>query len=88
MYKRQDINNPDKIEYSLYEKIKANIGISYKYDEMQKGGEVNRSNLPYRQFVYSLPYAEDVVDVDHTVTLLINDEPAIQMGPFHYHIIH
>jgi len=82
------INNPEELEYSLYEKFNANIGISYSYVEMQKGGEVNRSNLPYRQFVYNLPFREDVVDVDHTVTLMIKGDPMVQMGPFHYHIVH
>ena len=82
------INNPEEVEYSLYEHFQANIGLSYSYTEMQKGGEVNRSNLPYRQFVYNLPFREEIVDVDHTVTLMIKGDPIVQMGPFHYHIVH
>lgn len=82
------VNNPQQLEYSLYEKVVMRVGQSFNSTEVQKGGERNSSNLPYRQFVYDLPFEEDVVEVDHLVILSINNQETIMIGNFRYHLIH
>ena len=81
------VHNPEQLKYSLYEKTIMRVGQSFKSTEVQTGGERHASNLPYRQFVYNLPFGEKVVDVDHLVILHINGEEALRIGNFRYHII-
>lgn len=80
-----EVNNPTGLEYSLYEKITMKTGGNVNWIEVQKGGEVNRSNLPYRQFVYKLPYGKNFRIVDHLVTInLGNQKDIARIGNFRY----
>ncbi len=83
-----EVNNPQRLEYSLYQKLDMKIGKGFKQEEVQKGGEANRSNLPYRQFVYKLPYGENVRTVDNLVTLYIGNSEVARIGNFRYNLIH
>lgn len=82
------VHNPEQVEYSLYEKTIMKVGQSFKSTEVQKGGERNVSKLPYRQFVYDLPFGEKIVEVDHLVILSIQDEEVLRIGNFRYHLIY
>ena len=81
------VHNPDQDTYSLYEKVDMKIGQSFKSTEVQAGGEKNSSKMPYRQFVYDLPFKEDVVEVDHLVIVRVNGVESLMIGNFHYHLI-
>ena len=81
-----EIRNPNQVEYSLYERIELQVGDMRR--EAKSGGEIGKSNLPYRQFLFQLPYGEDVRYVDHHVSLDVNGDPVIQMGSFKYNLIH
>ena len=88
LYVAIQVINPDKLEYEMYEKSDLNIKYSNSTIDMQKGGKRNASNLPYRQFVYNLPFSEEIVDVDHQIILRVDNEPVLMIGNFRYHIIH
>lgn len=77
-----EVRNPKNVEYSLYEQVKydtANYG-----GKVQKGGEINRSNQAYRQFVYRLPCKDGVRAVDHVVIVHANDHEIMRIGHFRY----
>ena len=81
-----EISNAKNIEYSLYEHLKMEVKNPSK--EIQKGGEVARSNLEYRQFVFQLPYGNDVRFVDHTIMFQIDNSDVLQIGSLRYNLIH
>lgn len=79
-----EINNLKNLEYSLYTDVK----VKTRSNEIQSGGEVNRSNMPYRQFVYQLPYGDSVRKVDYHMTLRIDNSDVMSFGNFRYNLIH
>jgi len=82
-----EVNNPEGLEYSLYQKIDMKLGAdSIHRTAMQKVGEVNRSNLPYRQFVYYLPFDKEVREVDSLVLFYLGDREVAQIGNFKYNL--
>jgi len=79
-----EVKNPYGIEYTLYkhERIEMrNVG------EVQTGETLNSSKLPYRQFVYELPYGQDIKDVEHRVVLMVDNHEILKIGDFRYHLI-
>jgi len=84
-----EVSNPTGIEYSLYQKTDMKIRKDQvNTTEVQTGGEMNRSNQPYRQFVYQLPFGKDVRMVDHHVSFLVKDAEVARIGHFRYNLIH
>ena len=81
-----EVNNPQGIEYSLYQQITATL--KSPTARMDIGGTLNKSNMRYRQYVFQLPYAERVREVDHTITLKIDDVDVFMFGNFTYTLIH
>lgn len=77
-----EVNNPTGIEYSLYQQM----SVKTRTGDIQTGGEINRSNLSYRQFVYMLPYSSDVRRVDHFLTLQVKGQPVLRIGHFEYQL--
>jgi hypothetical protein len=80
------VNNPNELEYSLYRLIKLQVGDARR--EVHFGDEINRSKLPQRQFVYSLPYSEDVRAADYLITLQVEGSGVMEIGTFRYNLIH
>jgi hypothetical protein len=78
-----EINNPSKIKYYLYHKMRIKESIQ----DVQADGEMKKSNLGYRQFVYNLPYWEDLREVDNIVTLNIDELEVLRIGSFRYTFI-
>jgi len=84
-----EVNNPNRIEYSLYQQASVIIGKNFgERKEVKLGGELNRSNISYRQFQYKLPYGKDVRKVDYLVTLKIDNQELARLGNFQYNLIH
>ena len=84
-----EVNNPNETEYSLYETVDVKIRKGQtNTTEVQMGGEVNSSILPYRQFVYPLPFGENIREVDHHVSFYVNNMEVARIGPFRYNLIH
>jgi hypothetical protein len=81
-----EVNNPQGIEYSLYQQITATL--KSPTARMDIGGTLNKSNMRYRQYVFQLPYAERVREVDHSITLKIDDVDVFMFGNFTYTLIH
>lgn len=81
-----EVKNPKHIEYSLYEHLQMEVGKART--EVQKGGEIYRSNLEYRQFVIQLPYGKDVRSVDHSIMFQIDKSDVLQIGSLRYNLIH
>lgn len=81
-----EVNNPTNIEYSLYQQLRMEVGKSK--NEIQIGRELSRSNLAYRQFVYHLPFGEDIRTVDQLIILQINGRNIVRIGNFRYSVIH
>jgi hypothetical protein len=82
-----EVNNPNRIEYSLYEN--ANVDFIDSEDTLvaNSGGVVNSSSSDYRQFVYQLPNGDNVKEVDYTMIMQIGDREVLRVGPFIYSII-
>ncbi len=76
-----EIANPTELEYSLYQTI-----INSKKNKVQSGGIINRSNQPYRQFVYKLPLSKDGMDVDYHIKLCIDSNEIMRIGHFKYRL--
>lgn len=81
-----EVNNPTNIEYSLYEQ--ATLSRESIQEEIQIGSSSRRSNLDYRQFIFQLPYDDDINLVDYLVMFQINDREVLRIGNFRYHLIH
>ena len=81
-----EVNNPDNIEFSLYQTLDMEIGKGRT--KVQKGGEIKESNLSYRQFIYHLPLGEEIRTVDQHVTLSIENDVVMMIGNFRYNLIH
>jgi hypothetical protein len=79
-----EVFNPTGIEYSLYEQTLAKYR---KSPETQTGMVLNESKMPFRQFVYELPYGYDIRDIDYNIKVVVNDNDAMMLGPFRYHLI-
>lgn len=83
-----EVNNPTGLEYSLYHKLNLRIKKdSINTKEVQAGGEVNRSNLKYRQFVYQLPYGKKIRNVDSLVIFSVEKNEVARIGNFRYNLI-
>ena len=80
-----EVQNPNRLKYSLYEETKIS---GTKGTQMQTGGVVNSSNLEYRQFVYPLPFGDDLREAEHTVTMHMDDHIVMRIGSFRYNLIH
>ena len=82
-----EVNNPSGIEYTLYQ----TLNVKFRKDSVnvteKKIGKMNRSNLPYRQFVFHLPYGKTVRDVDNLISFRLNDNEVARIGNFRYNII-
>lgn len=80
-----EIDNPEKIEYSLYKEEDIIIGEGEDRIVVNVGGQfLNSSNSQYRQFVYTLPYGDNLHKVDHTVIMQIDDNEVVRAGTFSY----
>jgi len=84
-----EVNNPMEKEYGLYQEVDLTIARGQvNTTKMQTGGEINRSKMKYRQFVYDLPFGEQVRDVDHRVSFYVKDMEVARIGHFRYHLYH
>jgi hypothetical protein len=84
-----EVNNPSGIEYSLSQQVDLELGKGFgKRKEVKLGGEINRSNMKYRQFNYKLPYGDDVRKVDHLLVMRISNNEVARLGDFRYNLIH
>ena len=81
-----EVNNPENLKYSLYEKIEYERGDMR--NEYIIGGLSRSSDLQYRQYVYNLPFKEEVKYAKHLITLTINDQTILQIGEFQYNLLH
>lgn len=81
------VYNPEQLNYSLNENMNMKVGKSFNSSSMQMCGKRRASILPYRSFVYNLPFEEDIVEVDHSVILKVDDQEVMHIGTFHYHLI-
>lgn len=80
-----EVNNPTGLEYGLYQKMDLRIGQgNVNIKEVQTGGEVNRSNLPYRQFVYRLPIGKNIHEVEQLVKVYLENTEVARLGSFTY----
>lgn len=82
-----EVRNPQGLEYSMYQEMELVIRKdSVNTMKMQVGGEMYKSNLPYRQFVFKLPLREDVRTVDNLVKLYVGKHEVARIGNFRYNL--
>jgi hypothetical protein len=80
-----EISNPQKVKYSLWERVQyIKVGSNTNLSDA-KGGRIAVSNLDYRQYVYELPTTPDLNTVNYGIDV-IGDDGAIlfHIGDFNY----
>jgi len=82
-----EVNNPEKIEYSFYKQEDVHIDNQENRFVVNSGSYLNSSNASYRQFVYTLPYGDNLYKVDQTVIMQVDGNDVLRMGPFSYNLI-
>lgn len=82
-----EVNNPEKIEYSFYKQEDVYIDNQENRFVVNSGSYLNSSNALYRQFVYTLPYGDNLYKVDQTVIMQVDGNDVLRMGPFSYNLI-
>lgn len=75
-----EVRNPKELEYSLFEQV--------KFDKdgktMFQGGNVRKSNQPYRLFMYHLPLGKSIRSASHSITMKKENTNVMQIGSFRY----
>jgi hypothetical protein len=81
-----EIHNPYNHKYKLLEQVQYGQMVEDVVVDITSGRVLNASSLEYRQFVYVLPFGEDISFADYLITMVIEDEPILQIGNFRYQI--
>ncbi len=79
------VHNPKRIKYSLWERtaVRTQSG-----DDVDRGGRIAISDLPYREFAFHLPFTEENIDaVNHGIAMISDaGETLMYFGSFKYQV--